>query len=584
MLREHELDVRVAHGLDVVVARVPAGDPARRVGPDHVDLGAAVGRVLVVLELVDAVGGLGLAAPPVALTLEDRLGDERLGDERRVVALVRVAAGVGLAQVRHAQRLGLGVLVGLVEQAPLDHLGLVLARLAQALHGEADALQAGRLGGVGAADAGAAVADDDGGALARPLVGEGLDDARLDAADGLRPLRRLLDAVLLAHHVGLVLVDAHGVGVEVLLVVGALAEPAVRDRQVERGVRVGEHRDPAVGVHGGGVVEVGAHVDLLDADLTPPVAQAARELTLPAPRGGLLVAAPEEQELGVLGDVPEEVALLALADGLAAPEVLVAPPPAFPAVGLADLEGEAAPLAEELAAGAVAGLDDLVLAVLVALVEQGGRAVLLLDAGHLADDDVERLVPGDALVLALAAVLRVALAVGVEVHALHRVADAGRRVDALLVGDAVRRDQGLHAGLERAAAHLELPGVQIRLLVLPVVVHRADADDLAVLDVHHRRVGPVLGHTAEADVPDEGRFAGGTGLAHVLRHTHLPMVADTEPGATAAARGSRGILTMRISSTASRASSNPWGVMSSARGVLLRAGRAVRAGRAHAWP
>jgi len=34
---------------------------------------------------------------------------------------------------------------------------------------------------------------------------------------------------------------------------------------------------------------------------------------------------------------------------------------------------------------------------------------------------------------------------------------------------------------------------EVRLLVLPVVVHRADADDLAVLDVHHRRVGAVLG-------------------------------------------------------------------------------------------
>ena len=437
-----------------------------------------------------------------------------------MVALVRVAAGVGLAQVRHAQRLGLGVLVRLVEQAPLDHLGLVLARLAEALHGEADALEASRLGGVGAADAGAAVADDDRRALAGPLVGQSLDDARGDAADGGCPLRRLLDAVLFAHDVGLVLVDAHGVGGEVLLVVGALAEPAVRDRDVERGVRVGEHRDPAVGVHGGGVVEVGADVDLLDADLTPPVAQAARELALPAPRGGLLVAAPEQQQFGVLGDVPEQVALLALADGLAAPEVLVAPPPAFPAVGLADLEGEAAPLAQQLAAGAVAGLHDLVLAVLVALVEQGGRAVLLLDAVHLAGDDVQRLVPGDALVLAHAAVLRVALAVGVEVDAHHRVADACRRVDALLVGDAVRRDQGLHAGLERAATHLELPGVEIRLLVLPVVVHRTDADDLAVLHVHHRCIGAVLRDAAETDVSDQRRFAGGTGLAHVLRHTH----------------------------------------------------------------
>ena len=359
-----------------------------------------------------------------------------------------------------------------------------------------------------------------------------------DAADGGRPLRRLLHAVLFAHHVGLELVDAHGVRGEVLLVVGAVLEPLVADAEVHGGVGVGQHRDPPVGVHGGRVVEVGAHVDLLDAELAPPVAQAAGQLTLPAPGRGLLVAAPEEQQLGVLGDVPEQVALLALADGLAAPEVLAAPPPAFPAVRLAHLQREAAPLAEQLAAGAVAGLHDLVLAVLVALVEQGGRAVLLLDAVHLAGDDVERLVPGDALELAHAAVLRVALAVGVEVDAHHRVADAGRGVHALLVGEAVRGDERLHAGLERAAPDFHLPGVQVFLLVLPVVVHRADADDLAVLHVHHRGVGAVLRHAAEADVSDQRLLAGGSGLAHVLRHTYLPVagVGSPRPGGGSAGR------------------------------------------------
>ncbi len=214
-----------------------------------------------------------------------------------------------------------------------------------------------------------------------------------------------------------------------------------------------------------------------------------------------------------------EVALLALADRLAAPEVLVAPPPAFPAVRLADLQGEAAPLAQQLATGAVAGLHDLVLTVLVALVEQRGGAVLRLDALHLAGDDVERLFPGDALVLAHAAVLGVALAVGVEVDAHHRVADAGRRVDALLVGDAVRRDERLHARLEGRTPDLHLPGVHVFGRVLPVVVHGADADDLAVLHIHHGGVGAVLRHTAEADVPDQRLLAAGSSLAHVFRHT-----------------------------------------------------------------
>ena len=72
----------------------------------------------------------------------------------------------------------------------------------------------------------------------------------------------------------------------------------------------------------------------------------------------------------------------------------------------------------------------LVLAVLVVLVEDGGGAVRLLDPEHLAGDDVERLVPADALVLADAPVLDVAAARPVEpvprieVHPLHGVADA----------------------------------------------------------------------------------------------------------------------------------------------------------------
>ena len=466
------------------------------------DLGAAVRRVLVVHKLIFAIGRLGLAAPPVALAFEDGLGDIGLGDERRVVCLVGMAAGVGLAQVGHAQRLGLSVLVRLVEKTPLDHLGLVDTGLAQALHGQADALQTGRLGRVRAADAGAAVADDHGGALARPFLGQRLDGAGRNAGDRRRPLGRLRNAVLFTHDVGLVLLHADGVRLEVLLVVGAVLEPLIGDGQVERRVGVGQHRDPPVGVHCGGVVEVRGHVDLLDAQLGPPVAETARQLALPAPRRGFLIAAPEKEQLGVLGDVVEQVALHPLADRLAAPEVLASPPPAFPAVGLTVLLREAAPQAEQLAAGAMAGLHDLVLSVLVALVENSRGTVLLLDAIHLADDDVKRLVPGDALKLADAAVLRVAVAVGVEVDTHHGVADPRRRIDALLVGDGVRRNQGFHAGLEGLAPHFHLPGVHILLrIVLPIVVHRADTDDLAILDVHHRRVGTVLRYTAEADIP-----------------------------------------------------------------------------------
>ncbi len=143
---------------------------------------------------------------------------------------------------------------------------------------------------------------------------------------------RLGHAVFLAHDVGLELVDAVGVGRQVLLVVGALGEPAVGDGQVEGGVGVGQQRDPLVGVDGVAVVAVGGDVDLLDAQFFPPVAEAADQLAAPAPGSGLGVATPEEQQLGVLGDVVEQVALRQLlADELASPDVLGAPVPAFPA-------------------------------------------------------------------------------------------------------------------------------------------------------------------------------------------------------------------------------------------------------------
>ena len=52
-----------------------------------------------------------------------------------------------------------------------------------------------------------------------------------------------------------------------------------------------------------------------------------------------------------------------------------------------------------------------------------------LHALDLAGDDVERLVPADALVARLAAVLRIALAVRVEIDALHRVSRRSLRID-----------------------------------------------------------------------------------------------------------------------------------------------------------
>jgi hypothetical protein len=56
----------------------------------------------------------------------------------------------------------------------------------------------------------------------------------------------------------------------VLFVVRPLVQPHVGDGQVERGIGVGQDGDPLVGVDGGAVVQLGADVDGLDADLSEP--------------------------------------------------------------------------------------------------------------------------------------------------------------------------------------------------------------------------------------------------------------------------------------------------------------------------
>src|ERR1700733_16081839 len=57
------------------------------------------------------------------------------------------------------------------------------------------------------------------------------------------------------------------------------------------------------------------------------------------------------------------------------------------------------------------------------------RAVFALLPLDLGGDDPDRLVPGDAHVAGLAAILRIALAVRIEVDPLHRVEQAVRRID-----------------------------------------------------------------------------------------------------------------------------------------------------------
>ena len=399
------------------------------------------------------------------------------------------------------------------EDAPLHHLEHVLTGLAHALHGQERDLEACRFGGEAAADVAAAVAVNGRHLVRGPVVRERLDVGSRNAALALGPLGRLGLAVGAAEHVVLEPVEALGVRGDVVLVVGALDHPRPRDGEPQRRVGVGQRGDPLVCVDGGAVVQVGTDVDLLDADLGPEVADLRGHLAAPAPGRGLGVAAYADDGVGVLGDVPKQVGLISLlADRVHAPHVLGAPVPTLPGVRLASLQREASEQVHQMRVAAVATVHDFRLAVAVALTEHSGVAVRVYDAADLVGADLGGIVPADALVAADAAVLRIALAVGVPVDALQRIRHAVLRIHALLVADRKRRQRGDGAARERVAAHLQLPRVQLFLGVLVVEMQRADARDAPVLHVDGRRVRA----RAEAAV------AGGLvhGLIGCLSHTY----------------------------------------------------------------
>ena len=168
-----------------------------------------------------------------------------------------------------------------------------------------------------------------------------------------------------------------------------------------------------------------------------------------------------------------------------------APVPAFPAVGIvvharhADRVGEAEQRREvvaDIAPGVVRAVRG----------SDAAGTVFALLPFDLVGDELDRLLPGDADITRLAAVLRIALAVGVEVDPLHRIEQAVGRIDDGLRILTVRRKSRLARRRELHALRLDGPGRAI----LFREVDRRHADDLAVLDVDEDRAA--VGHVAVA--------------------------------------------------------------------------------------
>ena len=98
-------------------------------------------------------------------------------------------------------------------------------------------------------------------------------------------------------------------------------------------------------------------------------------------------------------------------------------------------------------------------------------------------DDGRGLVPGNSLVLALAAVLRVPLAVGVPVDPLQRILDPVGRKGPFLISQGEGAGQRFHQRFQGLAVPLYLPGVELLSVIFPVVVERPDPDCFAVFDI-----------------------------------------------------------------------------------------------------
>ncbi len=140
----------------------------------------------------------------------------------------------------------------------------------------------------------------------------------------------------------------------------------------------------------------------------------------------------------------------------------------------------------------VGTVHDLGLAVTVTVGEDAARPVLLVDPPDLVGDDVGRLVPTDAHVLALAPILRIPFPLGIPVHSLEGIFDPVRRVDPLLIGKLIRRYQPFERRCVDLAVLAHTPRPDLFFGVSLLVVLWSDAKDLAVLhiDRSHLRMLP----------------------------------------------------------------------------------------------
>ena len=379
--------------------------------------------------------------------------------------------------------------------APLQ-IAHVDAGLAQSLHRDqahhgARPLDAG-LVAAGAAVAVAPTAAAEISAFGRPFARQRAHVLGWNAGLLLLPFGRLGHAIALAHDIGLPGVEAGRVRLDVFLVVKPFLNPNIGDRQGERRRGRRLRADPFSRQELGGRVVMRIDVHDLDAELLQPLPTHRAFLRAIGTTVGFRIGRPEHHHLAVLQQILDGAVSFTLADAhRVAPVVRGAPVPAFPAVrimmdgrvtdGIAEAVQSAEVIAD-MAPGMMRAVRD----------GHGARAMIVLHAFDLAGDQVERLRPRDADIFRLATVLRIALAVRVEVDALHRVEQTVGRIDRRPAGLPVRGERGLARRREIHSMRMNRPRLRIGF----VEVDRRRADNLAVLDGDEER--PAVRHVAIA--------------------------------------------------------------------------------------
>lgn len=128
-----------------------------------------------------------------------------------------------------------------------------------------------------------------------------------------------------------------GMGGNICLVIGAFSNPSICDGKLHRGICIRFDRNPFIRMNSGTIVDIWTNIDRFNADFRKPVAQAAGLLPRPAPGCGFRVAAPEQEQIGMIGNIFPEVGLCPLSHGILPPNMFGTPIPTFPAVRVTGL-------------------------------------------------------------------------------------------------------------------------------------------------------------------------------------------------------------------------------------------------------